>query len=387
MAAMTAYVRSLRNLSPERRSKRRGSAGVRIGGTIREVSPSYYRVAGLSQFVRLGDRVGFSAQDRTQIGEVVPLDDSGARQAFRRPDRCGHRHACLRRRRRRSTPHPSWKGRVINALGEPIDGMGPSCLRARPFRATPSPADRDARARVKTPLRTGVRVIDLFTPLCAGQRIGIFAGSGVGKSTLLSMLAGSRGFDTVVVALVGERGREVREFLEDALAPICERAVTVVVDRRRKPDDAPAGAENGRWRSPNISAICGDSVLLIVEFGHALRPRGARCGARRRRAGRCARLRAERLQRPAEAARARGARRGRARVDHRHVLRAGRRRRPQRPGRRQHPRHARRAHRARPRHRRPGALSGGQRALLRLAPCRPCLDAGADASSCRSCAR
>ena len=81
-----------------------------------------------------------------------------------------------------------------------------------------------SRQRVRAPLKTGVRVIDLFTPLCAGQRIGIFAGSGVGKSTLLSMLARSRGFDTVVLALVGERGREVREFLEDALAAEPRRA-------------------------------------------------------------------------------------------------------------------------------------------------------------------
>ena len=73
-----------------------------------------------------------------------------------------------------------------------------------------------------------MRVVDLFTPLCLGQRIGIFAGSGVGKTTLLSMLAQSQGFDTVVTALVGERGREVREFLEEALVHHKSRAVTVV---------------------------------------------------------------------------------------------------------------------------------------------------------------
>ena len=74
-----------------------------------------------------------------------------------------------------------------------------------------------ARQRVGTAFTTGVKVIDIFTPLCFGQRLGIFAGSGVGKSTLLAMLAGADAFDTVVVALVGERGREVREFLEDTI--------------------------------------------------------------------------------------------------------------------------------------------------------------------------
>jgi flagellum-specific ATP synthase len=104
-------------------------------------------------------------------------------------------------------PDQSWKGRVINALGVPIDAAG--LLRpgdkAAPLDAPPPPAMR--RARVRKPLKTGVRVIDLFTPVCAGQRIGIFSGSGVGKSTLLAMLAGSRDFNTVVIALVGERGR------------------------------------------------------------------------------------------------------------------------------------------------------------------------------------
>ena len=107
--------------------------------------------------------------------------------------------------------------------------------------ADPPPAMK--RARVRKPLRTGVRVIDLFAPICAGQRVGIFAGSGVGKSTLLAMLAHSQGFDTVVLALVGERGREVREFIEDVLAS--ERARHHRrIDRRRKPDDAAAGAED-----------------------------------------------------------------------------------------------------------------------------------------------
>jgi flagellum-specific ATP synthase len=130
------------------------------------------------------------------------------------------------------------------------------------------------RARVQTPLTTGVRVIDLFTPICSGQRIGIFAGSGVGKSTLLSMLAGSRDFDTVVIALVGERSREVREFLDDALAINRPLTVAVVATgdegplmRRLAPKTAMSIAEYFRDR--------GESVLLIVDsitrFAHAAR--------------------------------------------------------------------------------------------------------------------
>jgi flagellum-specific ATP synthase len=117
-------------------------------------------------------------------------------------------------------------------------------------------------------------VIDFFTPLCAGQRIGIFAGSGVGKSTLLAMLAGSSGFDSVVIALVGERGREVREFLDDALGENRKLAITVAATadesammRRLAPKTAMAIAEYLRDQ--------GESVLLIVDsitrFAHAAR--------------------------------------------------------------------------------------------------------------------
>ena len=117
----------------------------------------------------------------------------------------------------RLKPHRSWKGRVINALGVPVDGLGPLQEGPRSVAIDAEPPAAMTRDRVKRPMKSGVRVIDFFTPLCAGQRIGIFAGSGVGKSTLLAMLAGSPGFDSVVIALVGERGREVREFLDDAL--------------------------------------------------------------------------------------------------------------------------------------------------------------------------
>ena len=115
-------------------------------------------------------------------------------------------------------PDESWKGRVIDALGRPLDDAGAlHAGRARACRSTPSRRRRCGAPRVREPIKTGIRVIDLFTPLCAGQRIGVFAGSGVGKSSLLAMLARAPDFEAVVIALVGERGREVREFLDDTL--------------------------------------------------------------------------------------------------------------------------------------------------------------------------
>ncbi|AAT88590.1 flagellar protein export ATPase FliI [Leifsonia xyli subsp. xyli] len=119
-------------------------------------------------------------------------------------------------------------GRVINGLGHPIDGKGPldatSCLPLD--NAVPNPLDR---ARIDTPLPLGVRALDTLIPVGRGQRLGLFAGSGVGKSSLLSMIARGTDADVFVLALIGERGREVREFLEDDLgADGLARSVVVV---------------------------------------------------------------------------------------------------------------------------------------------------------------
>src|SRR5204863_1717064 len=114
-------------------------------------------------------------------------------------------------------PSPLWLGRVINAMGEPIDGKGalPQGPSPMPFRCAPPPAH--SRKRVGAPLDLGVRALNTFLTCCRGQRLGIFAGSGVGKSVLLSMLARNVDADVSVIGLVGERGREVQEFLQDDL--------------------------------------------------------------------------------------------------------------------------------------------------------------------------
>ncbi|WP_435299649.1 FliI/YscN family ATPase [Timonella sp. A28] len=123
---------------------------------------------------------------------------------------------------------PGLLGRVLDGLGRPIDDKGPlTNVTYTPLRSgVPHPLSRQ---RITTPLATSVRTLDTLTTLGKGQRIGLFAGSGVGKSTLLSMVA--RGTDAAinVIALVGERGREVREFLEDDLGPEgLARSVVVV---------------------------------------------------------------------------------------------------------------------------------------------------------------
>ena len=247
---------------------------VRICGTVTEVSPVHWRVSGLSRFVAIGETIGVGAAG--EPGEVVRIDEGstivkpfGAGGGSIAVGDRAHKIGALR-----LAPHPSWKGRVIDAFGRPIDGGGPLAAGPRDMPFDASPPAALTRGRVKTALRTGVRVIDLFTPICAGQRIGIFAGSGVGKSTLLGMMAGANGFDAVVIALVGERGREVREFIEEALGANRAKAVTVVATgdespmmRRLAPKAAMSIAEYFRDE--------GQSVLMIVDsvtrFAHAAR--------------------------------------------------------------------------------------------------------------------
>jgi flagellum-specific ATP synthase len=210
-----------------------------------------------------------------QLGEVVRIDESGVTvKPFDVAMKAGLGTPAQRRGFITISPHTSWKGRIVNALGAAIDD-GPALLRGeRAVLSDREPPPAVRRQRARTPLKTGVRVIDVFTPLCAGQRIGIFAGSGIGKSTLLAMLARSRGFDTAVLALVGERGREVRDFLEDALKQERKHAVTVVATgdespmmRRLAPKTAMCIAEYFRDR--------GEKVLLVVDsvtrFAHAAR--------------------------------------------------------------------------------------------------------------------
>jgi flagellum-specific ATP synthase len=126
-------------------------------------------------------------------------------------------------------PANSWLGRVINADGQPIDGKGPLERGAAPFPLRQSPLPAHERARVGAPLDMGVRVLNTFTTMCEGQRMGIFAGSGVGKSVLMSMLARNANVDVAVIGLIGERGREVQEFVTDYLGEAGIKQAVVVV--------------------------------------------------------------------------------------------------------------------------------------------------------------
>jgi flagellum-specific ATP synthase len=134
------------------------------------------------------------------------------------------------------SPSRHWLGRVIDGLGRPIDGRGPLAQgpQSRLVKAPPLPAH--LRARVGKRIDLGVRALNNFVTSCEGQRMGIFAGSGVGKSVLLSMMTRYTEADVAVVGLIGERGREVQEFIEDDLGKDgLERSVVVVATSNEPP--------------------------------------------------------------------------------------------------------------------------------------------------------
>jgi flagellum-specific ATP synthase len=132
-------------------------------------------------------------------------------------------------------PSARWLGRVVNALGEPIDGRGPLLQGPSPYPFRNLPPLAHARRRVGAPLDLGVRALNTFVTCCRGQRLGIFSGSGVGKSVLLAMLARNVVADVTVIGLVGERGREVQEFLQDDLGDAGLARSVVVVSTSDEP--------------------------------------------------------------------------------------------------------------------------------------------------------
>lgn len=172
-------------------------------------------------------------------------------------------------------------GRVVNGLGEPLDDKGPLReLHPRPL--SPAPLSPMKRRRISDQLTTGVRAVDLMTPLGKGQRMGIFAGPGVGKSSLLSSIARNTNATMNVIALIGERGREVKDFIEHALgAEGLTRSVVIVATG----DESPLMRIRASKLACTVAEYFRDSggdVLLMMDsitrFAHAQRQIGLSAG-------------------------------------------------------------------------------------------------------------
>ena len=200
-------------------------------GRVDGIQGLLVEAAGVGSSLSVGDRCRLIGRDRTVPCEVVGFRHSrallmpfaslegiglGCKVEVAEPNPMLH-------------PHPGWLGRVINALGQPVDGKGPLPADDVSYPIRNAPPSAHTRQRVGGKLDLGVRAMNAFLTTCRGQRMGIFAGSGVGKSSLLSMMARHTAADVSVVGLIGERGREAREFIEDDLGPEgLARSVVVV---------------------------------------------------------------------------------------------------------------------------------------------------------------
>ena len=264
-----------------------------VVGRVVNISGLSVEIGGLAPLLSVGDRMTIATRQGVGVpAEIVgfaghsaramafaALDGIGPGSPARMPLRVGDRRVG---NRATLSPCNAWLGRVIDPVGTPLDGLGalPRGELARSVRV--GPPDAAQRARLGERLDLGVTALNAFTTCRAGQRLGLFAGSGVGKSTLLSMLARFTACDVAVLALVGERGREVREFLEDDLGPEgLARSVVVTATS----DTTPLMRREAAYAAMTVAEHFrdqGKSVLLLMDsvtrFCLALREIGLSAG-------------------------------------------------------------------------------------------------------------
>lgn len=246
---------------------------VRPIGRVAGVEAGVIHITGLAERARIGDWVSITRDGFDPLhGEIVQLLDH---LVVVLPDAAPMGVALQNRVTLLGTgdiaPSDAWIGRVVDPSGRPLDGKpllrGPQ---SRALRATPPPAAE--RRPLGARLETGMAALNTLLPIVVGQRVGLFAGSGVGKSSLLGHLAKNMEADVVVIGLIGERGRELRHFLDQVLGPEgLARAVVVAatsdqspLQRRRCAWSAMAVAEHFRDQGKSVLLLA-DSITRFAE--------------------------------------------------------------------------------------------------------------------------
>lgn len=203
-----------------------------VYGEVTKILGLLVEIAGFGQNLSIGSMVHLRPDQKTDVPcEVVGFKDGHALlMPFGTLEGIGLGcRAVIQDHAPVITPDEAWLGRVINGMAQPIDGKGHLRQGGHPVPLKNKPPPPHSRQRMGGQLDLGVRAVNAFLATCEGQRMGIFSGSGVGKSVLLSMMAKYTDADVSVIGLVGERGREVQEFLEDDLGEEgLKRSVVVV---------------------------------------------------------------------------------------------------------------------------------------------------------------
>lgn len=238
-----------------------------IYGEVKSVQGLLIKVSGANNQISVGMQCTIAAAEGIRLGEIVGFEDStvlvmpyGGLEGIRpgaRVDFDLHETYL--------NPCDEWMGRVLNGLGEVVDQAGilPQGHVNVPVRGTPPPAHQ--RHKVHQRIGVGLKSINTFLTVCRGQRMGIFAGSGVGKSMLMSMLARYTDCDVCVIGLIGERGREVREFIEDTLgAEGLAKSVMIVATS----DESPLMRRRAAYTTMAVAEYFrdqGKSVLCLMD--------------------------------------------------------------------------------------------------------------------------
>ena len=235
-------------------------------GKVTSIRPGSIGVRGLSVSARIGDLVGIGADpDGVASGEIIAVgQDIATVMPYRTDARIGVDDTVELLFDRGLFPCDAWMGRLLDAHGKPYDhkplpeGDKPRHLQAQP----PAPSDRKL---LGPRIRTGLAGIDTLLPIVQGQRVGIFAGSGVGKTSLLANLARAADADVIVIGLIGERGREIREFIERTLGPEgLARSVVIAATS----DQSPLLKRRAAWTALAIAEHFRDSgrqAFLILD--------------------------------------------------------------------------------------------------------------------------
>ncbi|MBV9829014.1 MAG: flagellar protein export ATPase FliI [Alphaproteobacteria bacterium] len=256
---------------------------VERSGTLESVRGAALTVTGFGSSASVGDRVAIALASGRLAGEVVAFaGDRVTVMPEGRADGLSSGAKVVLVEAPSLYPCAAWLGRIVDGLGQPVDGGGPlpqGSTRMQLRNAAPPAFERRLMGER---LETGLRALDCFIPLCRGQRMGVFAASGVGKSTLMGMLARFVAADVIVVGLIGERGREVREFLDVTLGDAARTRTVVVVATSDQPALARRRAAQATLTIAEWFRGQGKQVLCLLDsvtrLAHAQREIGLAAG-------------------------------------------------------------------------------------------------------------
>ena len=246
----------------------------RLWGTVIDVAPGVIKIAGISELAGVGNEIIIEKQGTTVLGEILTVSgDSVTALLFSPCDMLRIGDPVQIEQEARIEPGDHWLGQIVNYRGDIASGdSAPPMMRATPRRLLAAPLPAHARRGIGPRLASGWMVTDTVLPICRGQRLGLFAGSGVGKSTFLGSLAAGMDADRVVIALIGERSREVNEFVRNVLPESIMSKTVVVAATASEPPGAKkraaycamAAAEHFRDQGLNVLFLF-DSITRFAE--------------------------------------------------------------------------------------------------------------------------